>query len=149
MLAEHPRGTRRKQSTPSSPTRREHSEWRQPHATGTGFADDGYWLVLTKKSLMRKALYWLYLLEIHEMPISSKKVKAGLEVSWICFVLHVQKKDCNERLLGGRWAGFRDGSRRGHRQEESQEHVRPLQGPFFPWSSVVHGGVRHISYQTQ
>jgi len=52
------------------------------------FADDG-WVVATGKYFWRKLLYWLFILELLEIPISWKKVKAGTTVQWIGYTLYV------------------------------------------------------------
>eukprot|EP00435_Cladocopium_sp_Y103_P029829 s306_g7.t1 len=53
------------------------------------FADDG-WMVATGDFFWRKLLYWLFVLDILEIPLSWKKVRGGVCVQWIGYQLDVK-----------------------------------------------------------
>ena len=53
------------------------------------FADDG-WIASVGKDFWKKALFWLFCMELLEFPISWKKVRGGLVVQWIGYQLDVE-----------------------------------------------------------
>ena len=52
------------------------------------FADDG-WLVAVGDFFWRKLLFWLFVLEVMEVPLSYKKIRGGTKVQWIGYQLDV------------------------------------------------------------
>ena len=52
------------------------------------FADDG-WLVAVGDFFWRRLLFWLFVLEVMEVPISYKKVRGGTRIQWIGYQLDV------------------------------------------------------------
>ena len=119
------------------------------------FADDG-WMVATGGFFWRKLLFWLFILDLLEVPLSWKKVRGGVKVQWIGYQIDVQKFEkgisskkvkwvedwisshlISEGVLGrdlrsalGRF-GFVAGA---------LHHVRPFLGPLFAWSAVLSPG---------
>ena len=53
------------------------------------FADDG-WLVAVGEHFWRAQLFWFFVLELLEIPLSWKKVKGGAVVQWIGYQLDVK-----------------------------------------------------------
>ena len=119
------------------------------------FADDG-WVVATGKYFWRKLLYWLFILELLEVPISWKKVKAGTTVQWIGYTLCVQtfRKGIAERKV--RWVEdwvrrhLASGGATGREVKAALgrltfvagalQMLRPFLGPLFAWSAILRGG---------
>eukprot|EP00435_Cladocopium_sp_Y103_P051934 s391_g16.t1 len=119
------------------------------------FADDG-WMLAMGAFFWRRLLFWLFILDICEVPLSWKKVRGGTVVQWIGYQLDVDlfKKGISERkvkwmldwlerheasggILGrdlksalGRF-GFVAGA---------LQHVRPFLGPIFAWSARLAPG---------
>ena len=54
------------------------------------FADDG-WLTAMGEFFWRRLLFWLFVLEVMEVPISYKKVRGGTVIQWIGYQLDVMK----------------------------------------------------------
>ena len=119
------------------------------------FADDG-WVVATGKYFWRKLLYWLFILELLEVPISWKKVKAGTTVQWIGYTLCVQtfRKGIAEKKF--RWVEdwvrrhLASGGATGREVKAALgrltfvagalQMLRPFLGPLFAWSAILRGG---------
>ena len=119
------------------------------------FADDG-WMVATGGFFWRKLLFWLFILDLLEIPLSWKKVRGGVKVQWIGYQIDVQMFEkgissgkvkwveewisshlISEGVVGrdlrsalGRF-GFVAGA---------LHHVRPFLGPLFAWSAVLAPG---------
>eukprot|EP00435_Cladocopium_sp_Y103_P061932 s382_g23.t1 len=119
------------------------------------FADDG-WMLAMGAFFWRRLLFWLFVLDLCEVPLSWKKVRGGTVVQWIGYQLDVDlfKKGISERkvkwmldwlekheasggILGrdlksalGRF-GFVAGA---------LQHVRPFLGPIFAWSARLAPG---------
>ena len=53
------------------------------------FADDG-WLTAVGEFFWRRLIFWMFCLELIEIPISWKKVRGGLKVQWIGYQLDVK-----------------------------------------------------------
>ena len=66
------------------------------------FADDG-WMLAVGSFFWRRFLYWLFVLDICEIPLSWKKVRGGAVVQWIGYQLDVEgfTKGISERKV--RW----------------------------------------------
>lgn len=119
------------------------------------FADDG-WLSSVGTDFWRRMLFWLFCLDLLEVPISWKKVRGGLSVQWIGYQINVDEftKGIAERKV--RWvlewvdrhasSGYVSG-----RELKSAlgrfgfvagalPHVRPFLGPLFAWASVLSPG---------
>ena len=119
------------------------------------FADDG-WMVATGSYFWRKCLFWLFVLDLVEVPLSWKKVRGGTCVQWIGYQLDVadftkgisdkkvrwvegwmEKHLASGGVLGrdlksalGRF-GFVAGA---------LHHVRPFLGPLYAWAAVLSPG---------
>ena len=120
------------------------------------FADDG-WLVAVGKQYWRPILFWLFVLELMEVPLSWEKVKGGTKVEWIGYVLDVdrfergisEKKvkwvsewiDTHVEAGGVTGRSLRSALGRLVFVAGALHHVRPFLGPVFAWSSVMKGGV--------
>ena len=119
------------------------------------FADDG-WLVATGTWFWRRIMFWFFVLDLFEFPISWKKVAGGLTVQWIGYQLDVKeftvgisekkktwiKKWIQERLAEGGVTGRALKSALGRLAFVSGAlwHVRPFLGPLFSWSAVLAPG---------
>ena len=120
------------------------------------FADDG-WLVSVGKYYWRPMLFWLFILEMLEMPLSWSKVNGGTKVQWIGYDLDVDRfeKGISSRkvkwvadwitthLVSGGVMGRNLRSALGRLVfvAGALHHVRPFLGPIFAWSAVLRGGV--------
>eukprot|EP00438_Fugacium_kawagutii_P024076 Skav212939 [mRNA] locus=scaffold374:464240:467185:- [translate_table: standard] len=116
------------------------------------FADDG-WLSALGSGFWRRMLFWVFCLDLLEIPLSWKKVRGGLVVQWIGYQIDVDKflKGISDRKV--RWimewiekhlaSGYVTG-----RELKSAlgrfcfvagalPHVRPFLGPLFAWSAVL------------
>ena len=116
------------------------------------FADDG-WLTATGEYFWRRLLYWVFLLDLLEIPLSWKKVRGGLKLQWIGYQLDLDafEKGISERKV--QWVidwitKHRASSGVTGRELKSAlgrfcfvagalHHVRPFLGPLFAWSSVL------------
>ena len=115
------------------------------------FADDG-WLVSIGEYFWRAQLFWFFVLEILEIPLSWKKVRGGAAVQWIGYQLDVgwYAKGISERKVSWlrewvarhRAAGgvtgreFKAALGRLSFVAGALPHVRPFLAPLFAWSSV-------------
>eukprot|EP00435_Cladocopium_sp_Y103_P012590 s2362_g3.t1 len=114
------------------------------------FAEDG-WMLALGAYFWRRLLFWLFVLDICEAPLSRKKVRGGTVVQWIGCQINVgsfekgstekkvrwmleglEKHEASGGVLGrdlksalGRF-GFVAGA---------LQHVRPFLGPIFAWSA--------------
>ena len=116
------------------------------------FADDG-WLTALGEYFWRRLLFWVFLLDLLEIPLSWKKVRGGLRLQWIGYQLDPDafEKGISERkvqwvvdwITKHRVSGGVTG-----RELKSAlgrfcfvagalHHVRPFLGPLFAWSSVL------------
>jgi hypothetical protein len=66
------------------------------------FADDG-WMLAIGSFFWRRLLFWLFVLDVCEIPLSWKKVRGGTSVQWIGYQLDVEKftKGISQRKV--RW----------------------------------------------
>ena len=66
------------------------------------FADDG-WMLAIGAFFWRRLLFWLFVLDVCEIPLSWKKVRGGTSVQWIGYQLDVEKftKGISQRKV--RW----------------------------------------------
>ena len=119
------------------------------------FADDG-WLVATGRSYWKKILFWLFVLELMEVPLSWKKVKGGTQVQWIGYQLCVEtfRKGISEKKV--RWVKdwvlrhLQSGGATGREMKSALgrltfvagalQMLRPFLGPMFSWAAVLKGG---------
>ena len=64
------------------------------------FADDG-WLTTVGKFYWRPILFWFFVLDILEVPLSWEKVRGGEVVSWIGYELDVKgfKRGISQRKV--------------------------------------------------
>ena len=119
------------------------------------FADDG-WITAVGPFYWRKVLFWLFLLDLLEVPLSWKKVRGGTVVHWIGYQLDVTNftkgisekkvKWIQEWLDRYRGAGvitgrdLRSALGRFSFVAGSLPHVRPFLGPLFAWCAVLKQG---------
>lgn len=119
------------------------------------FADDG-WLTATGRWFWRKILYWFFVLDLFEFPISWKKVSGGCMVQWIGYQLDVQQFTVGISDRKKEWvrswvaARLKEGGVVGREMRAALgrltfvagalRHVRPFLGPLFAWTSMVSGG---------
>ena len=104
----------------------------------------------------RRLLYWLFILDICEIPLSWKKVRGGTTVQWIGYQLDVQtfKKGISEKKVRWMLDWFEKYEKSGGilgRDMKSAlgrfgfvagalQHVRPFLGPMFAWSAQLSPG---------
>lgn len=116
------------------------------------FADDG-WLTATGKAFWKKLLFWLFVLECLELPLSWKKVAGGTVVQWIGYQLDVKdfrrgisqkkvdwiNKWIEEKVAAGGITGRELRSALGRLSfvGGALPHVRPFLSPLFRWASVL------------
>ena len=116
------------------------------------FADDG-WLTAVGEFFWRKLLFWLFVLEVMEVPLSYKKVRGGTRVQWIGYQLDVEKfeKGISESkvkwILGWITKKKLDGGATGRELKSALgrlsfvagalQHIRPFLGPIFAWASAM------------
>ena len=119
------------------------------------FADDG-WLTALGEYFWRKMLFWLFVLELVEVPLSWKKVRGGLTVQWIGYQLDVdeRRKGISGRKVrrvtewiekhqasgGVTGRALRSALGRFCFVAGALQHVRPFLGPLFAWSAVLGQG---------
>ena len=115
------------------------------------FADDG-WMVATGSGYWKKLLFWLFVLELLEVPLSWKKVKGGTRVQWIGYQLCVEtyRKGISEKkvkwvedwVLSGGATGREMKSALGRLTfvAGALQMLRPFLGPMFSWTAVLRGG---------
>ena len=119
------------------------------------FADDG-WLVGLGEHFWRRLLFWLFLLEVAEVPLSWKKVRGGMRVQWIGYTLDIENytkgisrkkvqwfEDWVEKHTAAGGITGRDlKSALGRLSFVSGalQQIRPLLGPLYAWSAVLKGG---------
>ena len=116
------------------------------------FADDG-WLTAMGEFFWRRLLFWLFVLEIMEVPISYKKVRGGTTIQWIGYQLDVMKYEKGISASKVKWIlewiekKRRDGGATGRELRSALgrfsfvagalQHVRPFLGPLFAWSAAM------------
>ena len=101
-------------------------------------------------------MYWLFVLELLEVPLSWEKVKGGLKVEWIGYTLDADRfeRGISERKV--KWVsdwmdthvkagevtgrGLRSALGRLVFVAGALHHVRPFLGPIFAWAAVLRGG---------
>ena len=116
------------------------------------FADDG-WLTAVGEFFWRKLLFWLFVLEVMEVPLSYKKVRGGTRIQWIGYQLDVNtfEKGISESkvkwILG--WIAKKrlDGGATGRELKSALgrlsfvagalQHIRPFLGPLFAWAAAL------------
>jgi hypothetical protein len=119
------------------------------------FAVDG-WMVANGVHFWRKLLFWLFLLELNEFPVSWRKVRGGVQVRWIGYGLDVEDftKGISPKKVAWVkewWRRHKSAGRIFGRDLKSAlgrltfvagalQHVRPLLGPVFVWSAVLSPG---------
>ena len=119
------------------------------------FADDG-WLTSSGSFFWRRLLFWMFCLELVEVPISWKKVRGGLIVQWIGYQLDVElfRQGISDRKV--KWIlewiekHLQSGGVMGRDLKSALgrfsfvagalPHVRPFLGPLFAWSAVLGQG---------
>ena len=116
------------------------------------FADDG-WLTATGKAFWKKLLFWLFVLDCLELPLSWKKVAGGTVVQWIGYQLDVKdfrrgisqkkvewiNKWIDEKTTAGGITGreLRAALGRLSFVGGALQHVRPFLSPLFRWASAL------------
>ena len=116
------------------------------------YSDDG-WLTSMGDHFWRRMLFWLFVLEVFEIPISWRKVRGGTEVQWIGYQLSVatfsrgisSKKVkwftewLHKHVAAGGVMGrdFQAVLGRLSFVGGALQHVRPFLGPLFAWNSVL------------
>ena len=119
------------------------------------YSDDG-WLNATGEYFWRKILFWIFALQVFELPLSWKKVRGGREVQWIGYQLNVKdfSRGISEKKVRwfSEWLGKHShaGGVLGHDLKAALgrltfvggalQHVRPFLGPLFAWSAVLSPG---------
>ena len=119
------------------------------------FADDG-WLTALGPYFWRRMLFWLFCLELFEVPIAWKKVRGGLVVHWIGYQIDVQKftKGMSEKKVkwivewlerhrasgGVTGRDLKSALGRFSFVAGALQHVRPFLGPIFAWAAVLAPG---------
>ena len=119
------------------------------------FADDG-WLLAIGKHCWRPLMFWLFVMELNEFPLSWEKVHGGDCVRWIGYELDIRKFEkgisktkvkwvsdwIDRRLMEKGLLGRDLKSALGRLVfvAGALSHVRPFLGPIFAWSSVLKGG---------
>ena len=119
------------------------------------FADDG-WMLAIGTFFWRKLLFWLFVLDVCEVPLSWKKVKGGVVVQWIRYQLDVKefKKGISQKKV--RWMldwyekheksggilgrDMRSALGRFGFVAGASQHVRLFLGPLFAWSARLAPG---------
>lgn len=119
------------------------------------FADDG-WLTSVGFHYWRGPLFWLFVMELMEFPVSWKKVRGGLEVQWIGYQINVDSfaRGISEKKV--KWVQdwikrkLQDGGATGREMRSSLgrlsfvagalHHVRPFLGPIFAWAAMLSPG---------
>ena len=116
------------------------------------FADDG-WMVAIGEFFWRRLLFWLFVLEVMEVPSSYKKLRGGTRLQWIGYQLDVgvfEKgiSDSKVRwILGWIEKKKQDGGATGRELKSALgrlsfvagalQHIRPFLGPLFAWASAL------------
>ena len=119
------------------------------------FADDG-WLTALGPYFWRRMLFWLFCLELFEVPIAWKKVRGGLVVHWIGYQIDVQNfsKGISEKKVkwivewlerhrasgGVTGRDLKSALGRFSFVAGALQHVRPFLGPIFAWAAVLSPG---------
>ena len=119
------------------------------------YADDG-WAVATGSDFWLKLLYWMFVLDLLEVPISWHKVGGGASVSWIGYELDLhhyrlginEKKQrwilnwVEEKISKGGIVGrdLRSALGRLSFVAGALRHVRPFLAPLFAWCSSLAPG---------
>ena len=119
------------------------------------FADDG-WMVSVGKYYWRPMLFWLFVLEVIEMPLSWSKVHGGTRVQWIGYDLDIDRFEKGISPRKVKWVadwiathleengvtgrGLRSALGRLVFVAGALHHIRPFLGPLFAWASVLKGG---------
>ena len=119
------------------------------------YADDG-WLVSQGSDFGYKCLFWLFLLEMFEVPVAWKKVRGGVRLQWIGYELSLDSYQVGiserkrEWIL--RWVdtALARGGITGRDLKSALgrlvfvagalRHVRPFLGTIFAWSAVLAPG---------
>ncbi len=116
------------------------------------FADDG-WLVAVGDFFWRRLLFWLFVLEVMEVPISYKKVRGGTRIQWIGYQLDVYTFEKGisdskvEWILNWITKKRQDGGATGRELRSALgrfsfvagalQHLRPFLGPLFAWAAAL------------
>ena len=116
------------------------------------FADDG-WLVAVGEFFWRRLLFWLFVLEVMEVPLSYKKIRGGTRIQWIGYQLDVStfEKGISDskvkwilgwirkkKLDGGATGrGLRSALGRFSFVAGALQHLRPFLGPLFAWAAAL------------
>lgn len=116
------------------------------------FADDG-WIASVGKDFWKKALFWLFCMELLEFPISWKKVRGGLVVQWIGYQLDVENFSRGvsskkvDWVVGWIQRKLQEGGATGREMRSALgrfsfvagalHHVRPFLGPLFAWTAMI------------
>eukprot|EP00438_Fugacium_kawagutii_P025749 Skav221045 [mRNA] locus=scaffold1448:254439:257677:+ [translate_table: standard] len=119
------------------------------------FADDG-WMVATGKWFWRKILFWFFVMDLFEFPISWKKVSGGVVCQWIGYELDVKSFRIGISEKKRRWlqdwvdGKKKDGGALGRDVKSALgrlsfvagalRHVRPFLGPLYAWSTILAPG---------
>ena len=116
------------------------------------FADDG-WLVAVGEFFWRRLLFWLFVLEVMEVPLSYKKIRGGTRIQWIGYQLDVSTFEkgisdskvkwilewIRKKKLDGGATGreLRSALGRFSFVAGALQHLRPFLGPLFAWAAAL------------
>lgn len=119
------------------------------------YADDG-WLVATGGRFWQRILFWMFCLDLLEIPVSWKKVKGGTEADWIGYHLDVRRYERGISSKKQQWVmnwietKLKDGGIVGRELRSvlgrlsfvagALRQVRPFLAPMFAWSSSLAPG---------
>ena len=119
------------------------------------YADDG-WAVATGQDFWQKLLFWMFVLDLLEVPISWRKVGGGASVSWIGYQLDLYKYELGISEKKQRWIlgwvedklekggivgrDMRSALGRLSFVAGALRHVRPFLAPLFAWCSSLAAG---------
>ena len=119
------------------------------------FADDG-WLTSCGRFFWRGLIFWLFFMDLCEIPISWKKVRGGTQVHWIGYQIDVRefRKGISEKKVqwikdwvdkhsvsgGVLGRDLKSALGRFSFVAGALHHVRPFLGPLFAWSAVLPQG---------
>ena len=119
------------------------------------YSDDGL-LLATGKDFWRRQMFWLYVFELLEVPLSWKKVAGGASLSWIGYQVDVvsYQSGIGPTKVGWLVRWIDDHLREGRVQVRHMRaalgrfsfiagalpHVRPFLGPIFAWCAAQDAG---------
>ena len=119
------------------------------------YADDG-WLAASGRNFWQKLLFWMFVLDLLEVPVSWEKVSGGTETDWIGYRLNVFTFERGISEKKTKWvvdwidSKLKEGGVVGRDLKSvlgrlsfvagALRHVRPFLAPLFSWSSSMAPG---------